>query len=221
MARRHHLGHQGEGDGQQAAGRGAHQEAHCQVPGERRHRAADGRAHEHQSGEQDGGTAAINIGYPTPDYGPQGGPRQGHQREPGRSLLGDFIFVAHAGHDETQRGRLHDVYRQGDQQHGDELPVFAIEFGAVGNMERHGQPMRVPTQARHARHHAVGSQGQAGRDQEHAGQHDAVHGHPDHAIAIVGRHQKHGDMSQYARHKRGAAEPEDHRVVEGQAIRFH
>ena len=67
MLRRHGLGEQRVGHRQHAAGSGAHQEAHADVPPERRHRAADRGADEHHRRQQDRGAPAVEVGEPAPE----------------------------------------------------------------------------------------------------------------------------------------------------------
>ncbi len=216
----HRFGHQREGDGQQAAGGGAHQEAHREVPAEGRHRAADGGADEHQRRQQDRRAAPEHVRQAPPDDGADGGAGERHQRQHAGRLLADAVLLRHARHHEAQRGRLEHVHGQREDQHGHQLPVLGVQRHAVGQVElQRLRRVEAAAQLRDARHQAVGREQHAQRDRRHAGQHRRVHLHADHLPAGVAAHEEHGCVREHAADDGDAAQPEGQRMVQGEVAR--
>ncbi|CAM3633021.1 hypothetical protein NOGI109294_06600 [Nocardiopsis gilva] len=83
MTRRDGLGQQGEGDGQHASGRHPHERAHHQVPRERGHGPAPGRAHEQHARQENGRASADPVGHRAPKQRSDHGSDQSAEREQG------------------------------------------------------------------------------------------------------------------------------------------
>src|SRR3546814_283085 len=77
----------------------------------------------------------LSATPPPPHDRADRGADQRHQRQHTGRRRADRIFQAHARHHEAQRCRFHHVHRQRDHQHDHQLPVFAVECHAVGDVE--------------------------------------------------------------------------------------
>ena len=126
MFGRHDFGQQRVGDGQHAAGREPHHEAHENIPGKGWHGSADGGAHEHDGREQNRGAPPVNIGQRSPDERPHSGAGQRDHRQDRDACGAEAILGAHAGSDEPEGGRFHDV---DDKRDADQPYLYPMGLG--------------------------------------------------------------------------------------------
>ena len=207
MLGRHGLGQQRIGDRQHAARARAHQKAHGDVPVQRRHGAADRGADEHHGGQKDRRLAPVDVGDDPPQDRAADRADQREERHQRGVGVAHAVLRDHAGHDEAERGGLHHVDDERDDQHGHQHPVGAAERRVLGRMDRYAL-RRLDMVRDVAREQAVGGDADARHDQEHAEDHPRVHRHSGQMKAHAAAHQEHRQVQQHADGDACAAQPE-------------